>query len=150
MVVTYSNKVVVFGGRDASDNDLCCTQIFDTTQNQWSTRSDMPEVCSFGAAVTLNDCIYVVGGYHRTCLKYEPDSDTWTRLSRPELQHGCGPAVVWRGSVLVAGGEDDEEQQSPVIEQYNPHTDTWSVYRSAQLEEPMSCHYIFNIDLYDS
>ena len=149
MVVTYSNKIVVFGGRDASDNDLCWTQIFDTTQNQWSTRSDMPEQCSFGAAVTLNDCIYVVGGYRRTCLKYEPDSDTWTRLSRPALQHGCGPAVVWRGSVLVAGGEDDEDQQLSVIEQYNPHTDTWSVYSSAQLEEPMSCHYIFTIDLYD-
>ena len=65
----------------------------------------MPEVCSYGAAVTLNDCIYVVGGHNRTYLKYDPELDNWTQLNRPNEGHGNAPAVVWRGSILVAGGE---------------------------------------------
>ena len=147
MVVTYSNKIFVFGGQDVLNNDLCSTQVFDTTKNLWSTRSDMPEVCCLGAAVTLNDCIYVVGGFDRRCLKYDPASDTWASLSRPVLQHGYGPAVVWRGSILVSGGRGGDSKLS-VTEQYDPIADSWSTCSIAQLDEPMYGHCLFNIDLY--
>ena len=144
-VVTYRNKIFVFGGRDAHDEDLCCTQVFDTTRGQWSTLSDMPEVCSIGAAITLNDCIYVVGGFERTCLKYDPTSDNWTRLSQPRQSHGNAPAVVWRGSILVAGG-GAVMPESAVIEQYNPLTDTWSDWTTT-LDVKRECHCMFNVDL---
>ena len=80
MVVTYSNKIFVFGGIDAQIITLCCTRVFDTTRGQWSILTDMPEGCNIGAAVTLNGSIYVVGGLNRTCLKYDPVTDCWTRL----------------------------------------------------------------------
>ena len=146
-VVTYNNNIFVFGGRDEKGEDLCCTQVFDTTRVQWSTLSDMPEMCSIGAAVTLNDFIYVVGGFHRTCLNYDPTSDNWTRLSQPRQSHGNAPAVVWRGSILVAGGSCSEDE-SPGIEQYDPLTDTWSYCCIAPLREKLSCHFMFNVDLY--
>ena len=146
-VVTYDNKIFVFGGRDAQNKDICCTQVFDTTLGQWSTLSDMPEMCSIGAAVTLNDFIYVVGGYTRTCLKFDPTLDNWTNLNRPSQGHGNAPAVVWHGSILVAWGECSEEE-SPGIEQYDPLTDTWSYCSIAPLKEKLSCHCLFNVDLY--
>ena len=147
MVVTYGNKVFVFGGRDEQGVDLCCTQVQDTTRGQWSTRSDSPKVCSLGAAVTLNDVIYVVGGGRRTCLKYIPATDTWTRLSQPREVHGNAPAVVWRGCVLVAGGGDPKLRFS-VIEHYHPLTDTWSQWKS-ELNMKLSSHGMFNVDFYD-
>ena len=147
MVVTYGNKVFVFGGRDEQGVDLCCTQVLDTTRGQWSTRSDSPEACDLGAAVTLNDVIYVVGGFTRTCLKYIPATDTWTRLSQPRDKHGNAPAVVWRGCVLVAGGGDPKLRFS-VIEHYHPLTDTWSQWKS-ELNMKLSCHDMFNVDFYD-
>ena len=131
----------------AQNKDLCCTQVFDTTLGQWSTLSDMPEVWSYGAAVTMNDCIYVVGGYNRTCLKYDPTLDNWTNLNRPSQGHGNAPAIVWHGSILVAGGECFEEE-TPGIEQYDPLTDIWSYCSIAPLNEKLSCHGLFNVDLY--
>ena len=144
-VVTYNNKIFVFGGRDAQNKGLCCTQVFDTTQGQWSTLPDMPEVCDLGAAVTLNDCMYVVGGFGHTCLKYDPTSDNWTKLSQPSLSHGNAPAVVWRGSILVAGGGGGKPESS-VIEQYSPLTDTWLEWKTT-LDMKMVFHCMFNVDL---
>ena len=143
-VATYGNRVFVFGGRDAQDVNLCCTQVLDTTRGHWSTRSDSPEVCELGAAVTLNDVIYVVGGFIRTCLKYTPATDTWTRLSQPREKHGNAPAVVWRGCILVAGGGGPEPRSS-VIEQYDPLTDTWSDWKS-ELNMKLCTHDMFNVD----
>ena len=144
-LVTYNNKIFVFGGRDSQDKDLCCTQVFDTTRGQWSTLSNMHEVCSIGAAVTLNDCIYVVGGHNRTCLKYDPELDNWTKLNQPRQSHGNAPAVVWRGSILVAGGGGSMVESS-VIEQYNPLADTWLEWKTT-LDVKLSCHCMFNVDL---
>ena len=148
MVTSYRKKIVVFGGRDAQDKHLCCTQVFDTTQNKWSTLSAMPVACRHGAAVTLNDFIYVVGGYSRTCLKYHPASDTWTTLSQPKQKHGFAPAVVWRGSILLAAGVGAKQKPS-AIEQFDPLTNTWSDSNIAQLKEDPIGHYMFNVDLHD-
>ena len=125
MVATYTNKIFVFGGKNARHQTVACTQVFDPTKGQWSTRSDMTDMCSFGAAVTLNDCIYVMGGINSTYLKYEPATDTWTRLSKPRESLVNAPAVVWRGCILVSGG-GKYKPESSVIQQYDPRTDTWS------------------------
>ncbi|KAK2143802.1 hypothetical protein NP493_4396g00002 [Ridgeia piscesae] len=42
--------------------------VFDVARGNWSTVSDTPGMCSLGAAVTLNESIYVVGGDNRKCL----------------------------------------------------------------------------------
>ena len=144
-VATFGNKLFVFGGRDAYNTPLRCTQVLDTTRGSWNTQSDTPDVCDVGAVVTLNDSIYLVGGFRRSCLKYDPASDSWTRLSRPQLAHVNAPAVVWRGSILVAGGHDPEESSS-VIETYDPTTDTWTVCDIA-LNAKLSGHCVFTIDL---
>ena len=147
MVASYDNNVFVFGGRDSSDDDLVCSHVFNTTQSQWSTLSDMPDVCSIGAAVTLNDCMFVVGGFGCTCLEYSPALDTWTRLNEPDQDHGHAPAVVWRGKILVAGG-NGANQESIGSEQYDPLTNTWSEANIALPKAPLLCHCMFVVDLY--
>ena len=142
-VVTYSNKIFVFGDTGAQNKALCCTQVFDTTRGQWSTLSDTPEECSYLAAVTLNGCMYVMGGYNRTFLKYEPALDNWTKLNRPSQSHSNAPAVVWHGSILVAGG-GGALPESSVIEQYSPLADTWSD-RTTTLDMKRECHCMFNV-----
>jgi hypothetical protein len=95
----------------------------------------------------MNDFTYVVGGYSKTCLKYHPASDVWTTLSRPQQKHGCAPAVLWRGSILLAAGAGAEQKPS-AIEQFDPLTNTWSDSNIAQLKDELLCHYMFNVDLY--
>ena len=147
MIATYGNKVFVFGGRNGQSKDVCCTQIYDTTRGSWSSGSDTPDVGSLGAAVTLDDSIYVVGGNNCTCLKYHPASDTWTSLSQPQQKHGNALTVVWRGSILVSGSSSSWGK-TPVIEAYDPRTDTWSVCSIASLSEKLTDHFVFNVDLH--
>ena len=124
MVATYHEKIFVFGGENEQREATMSTQVFDTTLRQWHTRADMPVACSKCAAVTLNDFIYVVGGEHRKCFRYDPASDSWTTLSTPLLEHYDALTVVWRGTiVLLAGGRRREPY---VFEQYDPLTDVWS------------------------
>ena len=70
-VVAYSRRVIVLVA-DMRRTRIC----------QWGSLSDLSEVRSIGAAVTLNDFIYVVGGVECTYLKYDPTSDNWTKLSQ--------------------------------------------------------------------
>jgi len=147
MVATYDNRVFVFGGQDAQRVRMCCSQVFDVARGNWSTVSDTPGMCSLGAAVTLNESIYVVGGDNRKCLKYDPASDIWKILSHPLYDHANAPAVVWRGSILVAGGGDGHRNTSSVIEAYHPNTDTWSVCSVPSLNANLACHCLFNVDL---
>ena len=147
MVASYDNNIFVFGGRDSSGHDLVCSHVFNTIQSQWSTLSDTTDVCSVGAAVALNDSIFVVGGFDRTCLKYSPASDTWTRLSRPQQAHGHAPAVVWRRKIILAGG-NGANQDSIGSEQYDPLTNTWSECNIALPNEPLLCHCMFVVDLH--
>ena len=57
----------------------------------------MPEDCSFGAAITLKDCLYVVGRYHRT-FEIRPG------LRQLDMSESSG--VAPRPGPAVAGGED--------------------------------------------
>ena len=140
MVATYTNKIFIFGGRKAQNNTSAHTQVFDTTKGQWTTQSDLTEVCDFGEAVPLNDCIYVMGGLSSTYLKYEPATETWTRLSKPRESLVNAPVVVWRGCILVSGG-GWATPESSVIQQYDPRTDTWSDWNTT-LPVKLTEHYM--------
>ena len=146
MVATYHEKIFVFGGKNVQREATRSTQVFDTTLRQWDTRADMPVACCKCAAVTLNDFIYVVGGEHRKCLRYDPASDSWTTLSSPRLDHCHAPAVVWRGTIVLAGGC---KEGSCVVEQYDPLTDAWSYCDIPPLRQNLERHHMFNVDLYD-
>ena len=161
MVTTYHEQILVFGKENEQREVTRSTQVFDTTLRQWDTRADTPAVCSKCAAVTLNDFIYVVGGEHRKCLRYDPASDSWTTLSTPCLEHFDALAVVWRGTIVLAGGSKEE---SRVFEQYDPLTDVWSdcdiqslnLFRTLlrindvpRLRPFKAVFQMFNADLYD-
>ena len=144
MVTNYHENIFVFGGENEQREATRSTQVFDTTLRQWDTRADMPVACSKCAAVTLNDFIYVVGGEHRKCLRYDPASDSWTTLSTPRLEHRYALAVVWRGTIVLAGGSWWEPY---VFEQYDPVTDAWSYCDIPPLKKFKTIFQMFNVDL---
>ncbi|KAI0242680.1 Ring canal kelch protein [Lamellibrachia satsuma] len=148
MAVSYGSGVYVFGGRDAKKKSASCARMY-TMWGEWRTLTDMPEVCDIGSVVTLNSYIYVVGGYRKSCMRYDPATDCWKRLSKPRLEHGNAPAVVWQGNILVAGGGGDSKTKSSVIEQYDIEKDEWSDW-DTELTAKLSGHFVFNVDLYDT
>ena len=142
---SHGHKVFVFGGRDDDNKNLLCTRAYDTKAGKWLTLGDMPEVCNLGAAVSLGQYVYLVGGGSRSCLRYDPATDSWRKLSQPRLKHGNAPAVVWQGGILVAGG-GGSTTKSAEIEFYDPVTDKWSDWQ-ASLEVKLGSHRLFSVTL---
>ncbi|ELT90682.1 hypothetical protein CAPTEDRAFT_97326 [Capitella teleta] len=120
-LVIVSGNLFVLGGY----NGVWLTDVheFDSKQPAWRHRPPMPEICVRGAAVSSNDHVYVVGGEDRSCMRFNPRNNVWTFLQRPQLNHGYGPSLMWKGNILVFGGHSCES-----IEEYSPLTDSWSTW----------------------
>ena len=58
----YDGKVYVFGGWDGRGY-VNTTFIYDPKTDRWTTGAPLPVGRGFAGAATLNDAIYVVGGY---------------------------------------------------------------------------------------
>ena len=123
---SYKHFIYVFGGltsRFVSDTSLKAL-VFDTNSNKWSWKADMPEACWNGSSVMYRDKIYVLGSRENCCMSYHPAKDQWKTHSKPAVKHIRASAVVWKDRILLCGGED-----TSVIEEYNPETDTWSRWK---------------------
>ncbi|ELT89282.1 hypothetical protein CAPTEDRAFT_89390 [Capitella teleta] len=119
-VVFFSNNLFVLGGC----NPLWNSEVneYDFKQEKWMARSPMPEKCEGGAAVSFDDHVYVVGGRNKSCMQFNPISDSWVFLHRPLFQHYCGPSLIWNAKILICGGEHEDS-----IEECSPLTDNaWS------------------------
>ncbi len=147
LVISHGKFVYVLGGIAHDDTTSTTTQVFDPVWGDWKYRSDMPHPCRLGAAAALNDKIYVVGGYTKSCMSYDPRLDVWTALTVPKDKHGNAPAVVWQGRILVGGGDLHSNETSALVEAYDADSDCWSMWPIA-LKEKLSCHYLINVDLF--
>ncbi len=63
-------------------------------------------------------------------MSYNPGQDQWKTHSKPAVKHVGASAVVWKDRILLCGGEN-----TSVIEEYIPDTDTWSEWKH-QLPNP--------------
>ena len=124
--VRYEHLIYAFGGSTGMfiKHNSLKTFVFDTTSNTWSRKADIPGFCCKGSSVIYRDRIYVLGGEESCCMSYEPEQDKWKTHSKPAVQHVGAAALVWQDRILLCGGEN-----TSVIEQYNPNTDTWSEWR---------------------
>ena len=133
---------------DNSGQSLC-TQFY-TIGGEWLTRAAMPEKCVDAAAVMLNGHIYVVGGECRSCERYNPATNRWQQLSRPDKGSRHAVAGVWHGRVLLAKEDINiyplASKPSKAIMQYDPVTDQWSEWET-KLPCKWSCVSMFGVDL---
>ncbi|ELU17111.1 hypothetical protein CAPTEDRAFT_217135 [Capitella teleta] len=134
LVVIVKHRLFVLGGVTKVGHSKTVLE-FNFKDDTWDERSAMPKECRRGAAVEFNSFIYVVGGREQSCMRYDPRLDEWVSLQRTIFPHMFGPAMVWNDVIIVCGGEGTD-----VIEQYCPHSGTWSTW---QLKLPHSGHLRF-------
>ncbi|ELU12717.1 hypothetical protein CAPTEDRAFT_182588 [Capitella teleta] len=132
-IATVKDRLFVLGGVQKRCTSHCQDVFeYDDVGNAWKECSPMPEECRRGAAVEFDGFIFVVGGREKSCMRYCPRRDQWVFLQRTTFPHMFGPAMVWNDAIIVGGGEGTD-----AIEEYCPHTDTWS---TLQLKMPNSGH----------
>ncbi len=152
MVVSHGQCIYVFGGINMEWNPSRSVFVYDTCKKPYEALADMPQTCTVGFAVVWKDRIYIVGGFERSCMRYDPALAQWSTLSQCRHEHDEGPALVWKDRILVCGGmnwkakrDDGNPGGTSMIEEYDPETDTWTV---SQIELPLklSAHFVFNIE----
>jgi len=128
-------KIYVFGGaRQVSDEfknliSVSSTQVYDTTNQTWSSKANLPANRSYAAAeatrgLTAPKRVYVVGGfdqfnYINLVHVYDPERNVWSLgASMPTARGYLGLAVV--DDALYAIGGFDGENWLDVNERYLP------------------------------
>ncbi|XP_047458218.1 kelch repeat and BTB domain-containing protein 12-like [Mugil cephalus] len=113
----------------------------------WLSFSPLPLPLACHSAVSLNEHIYVLGGWtpqhqpddepdklSNRVFQFDPGKDRWTECTRMKYsRYRCGTAVL-NGEIYVLGGigcDGEDRGQSrrclSSVEIYNPDTDTWRV-----------------------
>ena len=138
MSVVFQQYIYVLGGRSLAGKVSKTVFVCDPNSDNWNTLGEMPTCCEYTSAVVLQNKIYVVGGFNRRCLSFDPILNQWTSLSSCEQEHVAGSALVWKGRILVCGGrkrienskDSTSQEDTSLIEQYDPEKDTWVVFHN--------------------
>lgn len=146
--VTWLGKdesIYVIGGSDGHE-DLNSLEYYNLSKKEWKLiKFDYQLACTNLGAIACQNCIYLVGlkneknSARTICLKYEPDTNQFTRLAN--LNNGRSQsALVWLQNctgvdfyLYVFGGYDQYRCLNS-CEVYNINEDKWSVLPS--MHEP--------------
>ncbi|WP_415663159.1 Kelch repeat-containing protein, partial [Saccharibacillus brassicae] len=110
-----NGKVYAIGGVDS--NILSSIEEYDPDKNTWIKKATMPVGAVGSSAVSLNNEFYVIGGMTEQATtsgpataqtnKYNPATDTWTRMPDISIARGLSSSVVLDGKIYVAGGSNN-------------------------------------------
>ena len=133
-VSTYHQRLVVAGGRDASNNDLASVEILDISVShcQWLSATGLPVRCCLMSAAITDGTLYLLGGsldkkVLSVSLSALTETDKppaqWCTLPNTPLKNSTAIAVC--GSLLAVGGSHGG-QRSSAIHVYDQEKNAWS------------------------
>ena len=137
--VVSGNKLYVMGGRGNRPN-----QVFDASQNKWSTLANSPMELHHFQPVVLNGYVYVIGAF--TCCypnesnvgdiyRLNLSSNTWETFGTipANRQRGAAGAVAHNNKIYLVGGNTDGHSGGavPWFDEYNPATGEWKTLPNA-------------------
>ncbi len=123
------NKIVVVGGQ-ADGKLVAATEVFDG--ERWKDVADIPTPREHLGAASDGRYLYAVGGRALAADKnsgalerYDPDSDSWTKLPSMPTASGSLAAAYVGGRLITVGGETPTEV-SDAVQAYDLKKRTWS------------------------
>ena len=137
--VVDGNKLYVLGGRGNKP-----TQVFDASQNKWSTLASLPMELHHFQPVVLNGYLYIIGAF-TCCYPEEPSisdiyrlnlaSNTWETFGTiPQNRlRGSTGTVVYNNKIYIVGGNTNGHSGGAVdwFDEYDPATGNWRVLADA-------------------
>lgn len=120
LLTTWNGKLYALGGISYYYDEPQETWMYDPITDEWAELASMPEEISGGAAVTVDDTIYVIGAYTRVVQRYAPRTDTWDRSGPPLKQEYISPLALWYGDEIFVIGQPENEYSTRTVEVYRP------------------------------
>jgi non-specific serine/threonine protein kinase len=128
MATAYNNQLYILGGAEPEGwTPTNTVWQYDPITGQWQGLDPMPEARLAGAAVTLADKIYLVGGAggSEALLVFSPLQESWELLPGPAQPREHVSAVAYQDEIWVLGGRWSGVGELNSVEIYNPTTGTW-------------------------
>jgi N-acetylneuraminic acid mutarotase len=127
MAAVLDGRIYHLGGMDGSGFNPVATSWVFYLGGGWTEIADLPEPVGAGAAASIGDIIYVVGGVARGTglFAYDPAADSWEILAEMAQPREHVAAVALEGKLWVLGGRWGEEMLN-TVEVFDPVTGTWS------------------------
>ncbi len=135
--------VFTFGGLDSTKQYTGIHKRaykYNIENNSWLRIADLPDTLGkiASAASSINDIIYILGGYHVFKDHSEKSSNKVHRydiINNKFLQDGASIPIpiddhvqaVWRDSLIYVVTGWSDKQNVPNVQIYNPSTNSWSV-----------------------
>ena len=132
----YKGRAYLFGGWNGSTYQAV-GYVYDSAASggagAWTEIARPAEARGFGAAATLADRIFYVGGYDdkrewATCEVYLPEDNRWESCAPMLLPRGGLGLAAIGGRVYAIGG--GWTTYLGFNERYDPSTDTWTVVQT--------------------
>ncbi|MBP7478288.1 MAG: hypothetical protein KA797_07180 [Chitinophagales bacterium] len=134
-----NNKIYIIGGMyDSATNRIKSNTIeeYDPISDVWTTKYTMKNSRSNFAAASINDMIYIIGGYgsNSTLDKYDPSNNTMTSLANlptPRIGFAC---TIINDEIYIIGGANitfGSPHPNWNVEKYNPTSNSWTKLTSS-------------------
>lgn len=153
----YQNNIYTFGGRSKlsyvveTENDKFISESkrvfkYNPATNEWLQMTSMPTALTYLRAHTINNKIYIFGGYgdgefDNSVLEYDPKNDSWQGKKPMPIFRSEFASIEVAGKVYLIGGLGTVnnglwEHKYPSeykngVEIYDASTDSWSEGSSA-------------------
>jgi len=133
-----NGRIYVMGG-ESQDGFESSVEQYDPSTDTWSTVASLSTVRTDLTAASDGDgLLYAIGGGTSSAIfeslveQYDPSTDTWTTVaSLGSAREYLAAASDGDGFVYAIGGDlgsgtTEINEEVPIVEQYNPATNTWS------------------------
>ncbi len=127
LAILFANSPVLSPLQPTVNPDMTINSI-----DRWQELAPLPEARSGLAVVAYNNAIFAIAGETKEgpsglVERYDPETDTWTRLNdKPTLVTHVS-AVLLGEKIYVPGGQLVDGQQTNTLEVYDPRKDSWEV-----------------------
>jgi subtilisin family serine protease/PKD repeat protein/N-acetylneuraminic acid mutarotase len=136
-VARSGDKIYAIGGSaPGSPNEIYYSTVeeFDSANNTWLRKADMPTPRRSLGAAAVNGKIYAIGGGSNlgsfsTVEEYDPDTNTWTtRASMLSARFAVGIVTGSNGKIYAIGGVPvgGVPILSNAVEEYDPVQNIWT------------------------
>ncbi len=121
----------------------------EPTPVPWEQRTTMDIPRTHFAIASYDGRFYVIGGETRSGIsdvveRYDPQSNTWARLTSKPTAVADAQAITIGGKIYVAGGRRESGEISNQLESYDPDSDQWEAL--APLPQPLSQYAAATVD----
>lgn len=128
--VAIGADIYVPGGCNADGTPTETFEVYNILTDSWREVSPLPEPRCAYASATLDDMIYLFGGwdgkrYAATVYVYDPRTDRWTEGTSMSTARGFAAAASLGDRIFVVGGYDGERELTTCLA-YDPAAETWT------------------------